>query len=211
MSRIFLLSPANCNGVRAGWILGPKPRCELARRLRCPEGAPLGEVFSFLSALYFRGKLAYARAFARPPQQNTGVLIITPSAGLLPDGTMVRLPKLRGFSRVPITVKNRRYCASLRSSARRLGLTLGADCEVVLLGSIASGKYLEILGQELGGRLRVPLEFVGLGDMSRGALLLRCVREQRELNYVPVAAVSERCRRLQAPPETAQPFDRSLL
>ena len=211
MSRIFLLSPANCNGVRAGWILGPKARCDLARRLRCPEGAPLGEVFSFLSALYFRGKLAYAREFARPPGQNAGVLIITPSAGLLPAGTMVHLSKVRGFSRVPITVKNRRYCSSLRSSARRLSRTLGADCQVILLGSIASGKYLDILGEEFGDRLRVPLEFVGLGDMSRGALLLRCVREQRQLNYVPVAAASVRSRSVDASCETAQPSERSLL
>ena len=33
-------------------------------------GAPIGEVFSFLSSLYFRGKLTYAQRFAAPP---TGV------------------------------------------------------------------------------------------------------------------------------------------
>ncbi len=75
MNRIFLLSPANCNGVRAGWILRPEARSELAQRLRNPEGASLAEVFSFLSALYFRGKLAYARAFAHPPVPSSGVLI----------------------------------------------------------------------------------------------------------------------------------------
>ena len=206
MNRVFLISPANCNGVRAGWILRPKGRSELAKRLRSPEGASLGEVFSFFSALYFRGKLAYARSFARPPTQKTGVLIITPTAGLLPDGAMIRLPRLREFSRLPINVKNRRYRSSLQRAVRQLALEIGPDCEAVLLGSIATGKYLDILKQALGDQLRVPAEFVGLGDMSRGALLLRCVKEQRELNYISVAAASGRCRGADVAPETVRRY-----
>jgi hypothetical protein len=201
MNRVFLLSPANCNGVRAGWILRPKARSELARRLRSPEGASLAEVFSFLSALYFRGKLAYARTFARPPLPSAGVLLITATAGLMPDGALVRLSTLRGFSRVPISVKNRRYRSALLRGVTQLSRNIGPDCEVVLLGSIATGKYLDILNQALGDQLRVPAEFVGLGDMSRGALLLRCVKEQRELNYISVAAASERCRCAGSAPE----------
>ena len=190
MNRIFLLSPANCNGVRAGWILRPQARSELAQRLRNPEGASLAEVFSFLSALYFRGKLAYARAFAQPPVPHSGVLLITPTAGLMPDGASVRMSTLRGFSRVPISVKSRRYRSALLRDVKQLAREIGRDCEVVLLGSIATGKYLDVLNQALGAQLRVPAEFVGLGDMSRGALLLRCVRERRELNYITVAAAS---------------------
>jgi hypothetical protein len=204
VNRIFLLSPANCNGVRAGWILRPEARSELARRLRSPEGASLAEVFTFLSALYFRGKLAYARAFAQPPVPSSGVLLITATAGLMPDGALVRMSTLRGFSRVPINVKNRRYRSALLRGVKQLAREIGPDCEVVLLGSIATGKYLDILNQELGEQLRVPAEFVGLGDMSRGALLLRCVKEQRELNYISVAAASERCRRTGVVPETVQ-------
>ena len=205
MNRIFLLSPANCNGVRAGWILRPGARSDLARRLRTPEGASLAEVFSFLSALYFRGKLAYARAFAQPPVPSSGVLLITPTAGLMPDGALVRMSRLRGFSRVPISIKNRRYRNSLQRAVKRLAGEIGADCEVVLLGSIATGKYLDILNQAFGEQLRVPAEFVGLGDMSRGALLLRCVREQRELNYITVAAASERLPSRVVAPEPVQP------
>jgi hypothetical protein len=205
VNRIFLLSPANCNGVRAGWILRPEARSDLARRLRSPEGASLAEVFSFLSALYFRGKLAYARAFAQPPVPSSGVLLITATAGLMPDGALVRMSALRGFSRVPIKVKNRRYRSALLRGVKQLALEIGPECEVVLLGSIATGKYLDILNQELGDQLRVPAEFVGLGDMSRGALLLRCVKEQRELNYISVAAASERCRRTGVVPEAVQP------
>ena len=204
MKRVFLLSPANCNGVRAGWILRSNARSDLARRLRERQGVPLAEVYSFLSALYFRGKLAYARAFAKPPPPSAGVMIITPTAGLMPDGAPVRLSTLRGFSRVPIHVKNRRYRTAFLRGLRRLARDVGPDCEVILLGSIASGKYLDLVQQVFADQLKVPAEFIGLGDMSRGALLLRCVKEQRELKYVSVAAVSKR-RRLPKTLETGQP------
>jgi hypothetical protein len=55
-----------------------------------------------------------------------------------------------------------------------------------LLGSIATGKYSDLLLDIFGDRLLFPTEFVGRGDMSRGGLLLRCVREERELAYQPV-------------------------
>jgi hypothetical protein len=183
MNRVFVLSPANCNGVRAQWLLGKTGRSELAQRLRSP-GAPLGEVFSFLSALYFRGKLAYARTFSRPPFDCPGILIITPSDGLVPHDTLIRLPNLRKFSRVPIHVNNHVYCSALQRSAHKLASGMGPNCEVVLLGSLASHKYLEILNPIFSSRLIVPAEFVGLGDMSRGGLLLRHVRENRELDYI---------------------------
>jgi hypothetical protein len=189
MNRVFLLSPANCNGVRARWILKRNARSALALRLRSAEGVPLGEVFSFMSALYFRGKLAYARAFARPPANGHGVLIITPTAGLLPHDAAIRLSRLRGFARVPIHKKHELYRRSLLRAARALAADVGPDCEIILLGSIASGKYLEILIHVLGDRLRVPADFIGLGDMSRGGLLLRCVREQRELEYISAVGV----------------------
>jgi hypothetical protein len=190
MNRVFLLSPANCNGERARWLLKKAARSDLAQQLRTMEGAPLGEVFTFLSALYFRGKLAYARAFANPPTGGQGVMIITPTAGLLPYDQLVRLSTLRGFARVPIRKKHPLYRRSLLRTARQLAAEVGPDCEIVLLGSIASGKYLEILTHVIGDRLRVPREFIGLGDMSRGGLLLRCVREQRELEYVPAVGLS---------------------
>ncbi|MBI4526487.1 MAG: hypothetical protein HY695_22030 [Deltaproteobacteria bacterium] len=187
MNRVFILSPANCNGERARWILKADARSEVARRLRSGEGAPLGEVFSFLSALYFRGKLAYARAFARPPASGAGVLVITPNQGLLAHDLSIRLPNLRGFSRVAIRKDNPLYRRPLVRSVKKLAAEIGPDCEVILLGSIATGKYLEILAAVLGEQLRVPAEFIGRGDMSRGALLLRYVQEQRELEYIGVA------------------------
>jgi hypothetical protein len=197
MNRVFVLSPANCNGVRARWVLSKNSRSDLAQRLR-GDGAPLGEVFSFLSALYFRGKLAYAQAFAELPSNCPGVLIITPTAGLVSHDTMIRLARLRGFSRGQIHVKNRHYCSSLRRSARRLAAQMGSDCELVLLGSLATGKYLDILAPVFESRLRIPKEFIGRGDMSRGGLLLRCVKENHELDYVDAERLStfgpKRCR-----------------
>ena len=189
MNRVFLLSPANCNGVRAQWVLKKSARSDLALRLRGAEGVPLGEVFSFFSALYFRGKLAYARTFARLPANGHGVLIIMPMAGLLPHDTAVQFSRLRGFARVPIHKKHQLYRRSLLRTARALAADMPPDCEIILLGSIASGKYLEILTHVLGDRLRVPADFIGLGDMSRGGLLLRCVRKQRELEYISAVGV----------------------
>jgi hypothetical protein len=183
MNRVFILSPANCNGLRAQWLLRKNSQSDLAQRLRS-SGAPLGEVFTFLSALYFRGKLAYAQAFARPPFDCPGIFIITPTAGLVPHDTLIRLQNLRRFGRVPIHVKNQVYCSSLRRTAKKLASRIGPDCDVVLLGSLATGKYVEILNPIFGSRLIVPAEFIGLGDMSRGGLLLRHVRENRELNYI---------------------------
>jgi hypothetical protein len=183
MNRVFVLSPANCNGVRAQWLHRKNSRSDLAQRLRSP-GAPLGEVFTFLSALYFRGKLAYARAFSRPPSDCPGILIITPTAGLVPHDTLIRLSKLQRFGRVPIQITNPVYYSSLQRSAKKLAGRMGPDCEVILLGSLANRKYLEILSPIFGSRLLVPAEFIGLGDMSRGGLLLRHVRDNRELSYV---------------------------
>ena len=85
--RIFLLSPANCAGVRARMVMSERATFPLAARLRSAEGAPIGDVFSFLSGLYFRGKVTYARAFASPPDcespiSGAGVFVITPTAGL---------------------------------------------------------------------------------------------------------------------------------
>lgn len=189
MKRVFVLSPANCNGLRARWILRKNSRSELARRMR-DDGAPLAEIFSFLSALYFRGKLAYARTYAEPPAACPGIWIITPTVGLVPHDTIIRMAQLRGFSRGRIHVKSKLYCSSLRRTAGKLAGEIGSDCELVLLGSLATGKYLDILGPIFGSRLQVPQEFIGRGDMSRGGLLLRCVKETKELNYIEAAALT---------------------
>lgn len=155
-------------------------------RLRGTEGATLGEVFSFLSGLYFRGKLAYARAFARAPEGVPGILVITPNEGLRLESERVDLPRLRRFAQVDIDEENPRYRRPLLRDARTLAAQAGPRCEVVLLGSVASGKYVDLLAAVFGARLRFPAAFVGRGDMSRGGLMLRCVQDGRELDYVPL-------------------------
>jgi hypothetical protein len=184
VSRVFLLSPAHCGGLRAQLALSERAGFELARRLRSSAGAPLGEVFSFLSGLYFRGKLAYAQAFARPPAGLPGVYVITPTDGLRLAEEPIDLARLRMFAGVDIDAGDARYRGPLLRDARRLAKVIGPGGEVVLLGSIATDKYLDPLTAALGERLRFPAEFVGRGDMSRGGLLLRCVRAGSELEYV---------------------------
>jgi hypothetical protein len=192
-SRVFLLSPANCSGRRAHLLLSPSAGFELAARLRSPEGAPLGEVFAFISQLYFRGKLAYARAFARPPagpaepRLGDGVLVITPSRGVLAWDARVDAAAIAEFAAVEVHHANRAYAAALEQGARAIAERLDGADEVVLLGSIASEKYAAVLVGVFGARLVFPREFVGRGDMSRGGLLLRSVRTCRQLDYIPLA------------------------
>jgi hypothetical protein len=198
---VFLLSPANCGGRRATQLLSPRASFALAERLRSGGGAPIGEVFSFVSGLYFRGKLTYARRFAAPPEHGSdaivgaGVHVITPSAGLRTPETLVTQTALRSFAGVDIDRDNAAYCRPLEQSARTLARELGDGCEVVLLGSIASPKYVDILLAIFDGRLRFPAAFVGRGDMSRGGLLLRKASEGAELEYIPVSGAVRRGRR----------------
>ncbi|CAN5244880.1 hypothetical protein BH23GEM4_BH23GEM4_20120 [soil metagenome] len=192
--RTFLLSPAHCGGKRAAQLLRDGAGSELARRLRSADGAPLGEVFRFISALYFRGKLAYARAFG---DGDDAVLVITPTRGLLPVETRVGIAEIREFAAGDIDPADPLYREPLEHGAARLARS---GTEVVLLGSIASGKYVDVLVSIFGERLLFPIDFVGRGDMSRGGLLLRSAQDRRELAYRPVAGA---VRRGQRPPKLA--------
>jgi hypothetical protein len=184
--RIFLLSPANAAGRRAKSLLGPSGRSLLAARLR-GEGASLGEVFSFLSGLYFRGKLAYARAYAAPPPGLPGVFVITASGGLVSPEKLLTINGLQEISAARIDAAEPLYRIPLIRDAQWLFERMGANCEAVLLGSVATQKYIEPLLTVFGERLLFPAEFVGRGDMSRGGLMLRCERARTELTYIPVA------------------------
>ena len=155
--------------------------------LRDSKGASVAEVFTFLRGLYFRGKIAYADAFARPPRGMPGVLVITPTRGLIDARTRIRLDDLREFAAVDIHQDDSRYRLPIEREARRLALKLSTESEVILLGSIATGKYVDVLLANFGQRLRFPADFVGRGDMSRGGLMLRCVADGQELSYIPVA------------------------
>ena len=190
-ARIFLLSPANCNGRRGAQLMSPKSQFDVARRLNSRDGVSLGELFSFVSQLYFRGKLAYAVRFAAPPEPDnaivgSGVHVITTNAGLRSPDTRVTRAAIRQFAAEDIDADNRAYRRPLERSARALQREIG-DCDVVLLGSIASPKYVDALLQIFGERLHFPADLVGRGDMSRGGLLLRQAAAGVELPYIPVA------------------------
>lgn len=191
MTRVFLLSPAYAGGLRAKMIMSERAQFDLASRLRSSEPPTLGEVFTFLSGLYFRGKLAYANAFS----EQLPVLVITPNRGLMPAHMPVGLDDLRAFGEVDINEDDPRYRKPLERDLRKLAKTLPAESEVVLLGSIATGKYVDALLQTFGERLVFPADFVGRGDMSRGGLLLRCAVDRCELGYIPVTGAVRKGKR----------------
>jgi hypothetical protein len=157
----------------------------IALRLRQEGGVPIGELFSFLSGLYFRGKLEYAKAFCDPPGDVPGVLVITPNMGLVSPTHRIDHPALLRLSGSKIDVRNEEYRGTLELDAKSIAERIERECQVVLLGSMATEKYVSVLSPIFRDRLRCPAEFVGRGDMSRGSLLLRCVTEAKELEYIP--------------------------
>ena len=182
------MSPASCGGKRAALLFNERAEFDIAVRVRKQPGAPLGDVFSFLSGLYFRGKLTYAREFMNPPPRKApGVQIITPTDGLYSPGSLVTLRDLERFATVAIDAEDSRYRYPLERDATKIAERIGPKCEVVLLGSVASGKYVDVLLPIFGKRLVFPREFIGHGDMARGGLLLQRAASREELSYMPVA------------------------
>ena len=199
--RVFLLSPANCRGRRAQQVLSPRATFSVAARLR-GEGVPIGELFAHMSGLYFRGKITYATKFGR-------AFVITPDQGLIPAETTITSHVLLRFAGADIDLDNPAYRTPLEQTARRLHDEAGSDAQFVLLGSIASEKYVQVLGAVFGSRLVFPSTFVGRGDMSRGGVLLRAAAASQELEYIPVLGAVRHGAR---PPKLARPtpFSRTI-
>jgi hypothetical protein len=197
--RIFLLSPASTEGLRAQQLTSPRARFGAAERYRSPDGVTIGEAFTFMSSLYFRGKIGYARHFAAPPPelalgiQDDGILVIAPGFGLVPPSWRITAEEMKKLRRTPVDLKSRAYCAPMKKHVEQLR-DLAPAAWVVLLGSVATGKYVDLLLPALGDRLLFPRDFAGAGDMKRGGMMLRAVREDRELPYVTLAAPRRRAR-----------------
>ena len=155
------------------------------------EGVEIGEVFSFLSGLYFRGKLTYSRRFA----SDDSIRVITSCRGLVSPSAKVSLYDLRAMAAVDIHQGDPRYTVPLKTHLEELAASLDGGTRVVLLGSIATPKYTELTSAIFGERLVFPKEFVGRGDMSRGGLLLRHAAEGTELDYIPVIGATTTGRR----------------
>jgi hypothetical protein len=187
--QVFLLSPAHLKGARAQRLRGTGSRSELSVRLRT-SGATIADVFCFASPLYFRGKLAYARTFGAPPLGLEQCYVITSARGLLPPDTRIDLASLDDLaSGGAVDPDDDRYRIPLERDAVVLQAKLGDAAPVILLGSIATPKYAGPLLGVFGARLLFPSDFAGRGNLSRGSLLMRCVREGRELDYVSVAGL----------------------
>jgi hypothetical protein len=187
--KIFLISPANLSGLRAKQLASPRAKFATALRYQSPEGVPIADAFTFMSALYFRGKIAYARHFADPPD---GVLIITSGYGLVPPDWPLNEERMNRMKKIDVDVASRAYTRPLREHAKQLASMLAPDAQVVLLGSVATGKYVDVLKPILGPWLRFPKLFAGLGDMARGGLMLRAVRANKELEYTTLDAPRHR-------------------
>jgi hypothetical protein len=184
---VFILSPAHLGGERARILLREEAAFELATRVRSRAGAPVGEIFAFLSGLYFRGKLAYAAAFGAAPAGMAKAWVITSNRGLVTVDTPFDRRALLRLGTVDIDERDPRYTKPLARDAHALAGQLDG-AQVVLLGSLATGKYVEVLRDAFGERLCYPTPFVGLGDMSRGALMLRAARDGVELPYASMVA-----------------------
>ena len=187
-STIFLLSPASTSGLRAKQLMSPRAQFDSAVRYRSPEGVMIAEAFAFMSALYFRGKIAYALHFGGA--ENTRV--IAPGFGLVPPTWMITQERMKKLQKTDVDMRDRVYVKTLRDTATKLAASIEDDTQVVLLGSVATGKYVDVLLPIFGDRLRFPAAFAGLGDMSRGGLLLRAVRANRELEYTTLDAPRHR-------------------
>lgn len=191
--RVFLLSPARLDGPRALRLRGRPDRLagaerEVGRALRSEAGVPLEALFATISGLYFRGKLAYARRFARPTEGAPGVYLITTDRGLVPEGTRVRVADVEAMADARPDPRLEGYRRPLLRTARRLDVAGGSDVDVVLLGSLATEKYVPPLQTVFGDRLLVPGPLAGRGSLERGSLLLRAAREGVELPCVPGSA-----------------------
>jgi hypothetical protein len=176
--RVFVLSPASLRGRRAATWLD-----RAAERSRDFGTPTLAELMSRVSPLYFRGKYEYARRFARPAGGEPGIYVITATRGLWPAATRVTPAQTLALAAGTIDPEDPAYLRPLVRSGRRLLRRLGSDVQVVLLGSLATEKYLRPLQEIFGSRLCYPDALVGRGSLSRGALLLRAARQGRELSY----------------------------
>jgi hypothetical protein len=204
-AKVFLLSPANVSGLRAKQLTSPRSEFEAAQMYRTKEGVPIALAFAFMSALYFRGKITYALHFGGA--YNT--YVIAPGFGLVPPQWPITPERMKVLSKTEVDVRKRNYRKPLERDAKALAESLEDDTQVVLLGSVASGKYVDILWPIFGDRLVFPAMFAGLGDMSRGGLLLRAARANRELEYTRLDA--PRHKLSNDPVELAREWARNVL
>ncbi|MGI8499197.1 MAG: hypothetical protein ACR2OG_16625, partial [Gemmatimonadaceae bacterium] len=190
-AKLFVLPPATTHGAKARVLTAAEPRTAPARRLHAPHGMTLGEAFTYLSGLYFRGKLAYARAFAASPAclGGTGIYVITPTDGLVDPDSILGVADLKRFaSAAEGSVAGR---IAFEQAVWSLEVAMGPACDVILLGSVGSGKYSDVLEPALGDRLLFPRRLYNEGQLQRGAMLLEHAERGEELEYAPLTRLRQ--------------------
>ena len=186
--KVFLISPANLSGLRAKQLMSPRANFDAAVMYRSPDGVPIALAFAFMSALYFRGKITYALRFAEPQD----IYVIAPGFGLVNADWRITPERMKTLQKTEVDLRIPKYRKPLEREAKALAKRLDEDAQVVLLGSVASGKYVDVLWPVFGERLVFPAMFAGLGDMSRGGLLLRAARAGKELEYTSLSSPRNR-------------------
>ena len=155
-----------------------------------------------MSSLYFRGKLAYARAVVERRGPGAASFVITPTRGLLPPNTMASTALLEEFAATDIAAGDTRYRAPLERDLAALAGRLAADARVVLLGSIASDKYVDVLvaGARRPAALSAGVRRPRRHEPRRPAAAERGQRRRARLRAAHVAVAAAR-----RPPATARP------
>src|SRR5580765_5846390 len=115
MRNVFLLSPASLTGLRAKQLISPRANFEAAQMYQSPEGVPIAVAFAFMSALYFRGKIAYALQFA-PPEK---VFVIAPGFGLVPPDWRITPERMKVLSKTEVDVRKKNYRLPLERDAKQ--------------------------------------------------------------------------------------------
>ncbi len=152
--RIFLLSPANARESEGQRLLHSTAPSELAVRLR-QSGVRLGDVYQHISSLYFRGKLSTHQVSAIPLSRLRACRYITGTGLMLPE-TLIRFDEFRQLSAISIDASNERYRQSLIADLMRLREMAGVHVDIILLGSIATSKYVDPIANVFGERVLVP-------------------------------------------------------
>src|SRR5262245_13421578 len=106
--RIFLLSPARIGGARSAMLLREQAEFDVAVRLRQGR-ASIGEVYAFISGLYFRGKLAYVEAFGDVREGVPPAVVMVPGFGLVPPGAVLNTEQLVSTGRVEVDEGNEAF------------------------------------------------------------------------------------------------------
>jgi hypothetical protein len=192
MKTLFLLSPASLGGIRAKQLMSARAQFDAAVQFRSPEGVAIADAFAFMSALYFRGKIAYARRFACGADGDCGIRVIAPGFGLVPPDWRIDGERMKKLRRTKVDPASASYRRPLERDARAIAQAIEPGDRVVLLGSVATGKYVDVLRPLLGDRLLFPRVFAGIGDMSRGSLMLKAAAAGQELEYATLDAPRHR-------------------